>query len=477
MSGIAEVIKIIDFARKGVEKHYQKLKLQYVEVPAIVGITGACENVDTLFKVGNRLDLPLFFTQTGQLALEQALEYYPGVYTIIHSGRDEEKEDERHLRQFRLTEEEFDCTMVGMERENYSEEKMFEALLEHIEKATKAMIKNVTENCAINGRNEMMAEILKKPYLRINYNEAIKIVERDFGDDLGAEDEAKIVEVVNKRHGNGAVKFPVFITHYPKEIKFFNMKVSTKDPRVVLSADLVFPIAGEAVGSAVREHDGDKLRKRLLKSTMFKLHKERGGRYEDFQWYVDDLVMAGKTNPHAGYGIGNERIIQFILGEKDIRKCSLFSLMAKQTNDWDRKRKGTLYLFARTHKKVGLLSIGRIINKRRLLPFIKKIYQNGFVFYATEKTHQFLKKHGIETTLVHKISQFEKKPNLVDLLRENFFDLIINIPTRRNKRNNREFTDGQLIRRAAIETGTTLITETEVAQELFERLYQRKTNE
>lgn len=69
---------------------------------------------------------------------------------------------------------------------------------------------------------------------------------------------------------------------YPKEIKFFNMKVSERDSRVVLSADLILPVAGEAVGSAVREHDGKKLKERLLTSTMFHLHKERGGRYEDF---------------------------------------------------------------------------------------------------------------------------------------------------------------------------------------------------
>ncbi len=75
----------------GLIEHYRKLGLQYVDVPEIVGITGACENVDTLFKVGNRLNLPLFFTQTGQLALEQALQSAHGVYTGSHSVIDEER--------------------------------------------------------------------------------------------------------------------------------------------------------------------------------------------------------------------------------------------------------------------------------------------------------------------------------------------------------------------------------------------------
>ena len=72
----------------GAFNHYHKSGLTYVDVPVIVGITGACENVDTLFKINNRLDLPLFFAQTGQLALEQALQSNHGVYTVIHSGRD-----------------------------------------------------------------------------------------------------------------------------------------------------------------------------------------------------------------------------------------------------------------------------------------------------------------------------------------------------------------------------------------------------
>jgi len=136
---VESLIKINAALNSGAQKHYEDIGLQYVDVPEIVGITGACENVDTLFKVGNRLDLPLFFTQTGQLALEQALQFFQGVYTVIHSGRDEEFEDERHIRQFRLTEEEFDCTMAGMQPKNYDEEKMFSSLLEHIELAIKAI--------------------------------------------------------------------------------------------------------------------------------------------------------------------------------------------------------------------------------------------------------------------------------------------------------------------------------------------------
>lgn len=342
---LKNLITLNEAFTKAAREHYASNGSTYVEVPLIVGITGACENVDTLFRVGSRLNIPLFFSQTGQLSLEQALQHFPGVNTVIHSGRDEEEEDARHLRQFRLTEEEFDWSLVDKERP-YSEEKMYEALLGHIESATKTIARTMAE-CHPDilreyGRDaaKLLAS-LELPYLRISYDDAVELLKRTgfpelaWGDDLKADHEAKIVELLNQ----GAFPRPVFIMQYPQEIKFFNMKVSESDPRIVLSADLIFPFAGEGVGAAVREHNGDKLKKRLLGSTMFRLHKERGGTLDDFTWYLD-LVSSATTKPHAGYGIGNERLLQYVLGQKDIRPCSVFHLMAKQTLDWTPTERG-----------------------------------------------------------------------------------------------------------------------------------------
>lgn len=469
----------------GTITHYKELGLQYVDVPAIVGITGACENVDTLFKVSNRLNLPLFFTQTGQLALEQALQHTHGVYTVIHSGRDEEEEDDRHLRQFRLTEEEFDCTMAGMTRETYDEEKMFDELLRHIEKTTKAMLKAVFDankkilSHVYKRDSSVFKEIISRPYLRISYEDAIGLLKRygyhtlSFGDDLDAEHEAKVVELVNRQtkgYGDSINRWsPVFIMRYPKEIKFFNMKVSGKNQRVVLSADCIFPYSGESVGSAVREHDGIKLLVRLLTSTMYRLHEQRGGTYEDFKWYTEGMILSQKTMPHAGYGIGNERIIQFALGLSDIRACSLFSLMSHETNDWDSAKRGLLPMLE--HRKTVLLSIGKEENKKKLLPYLKRIKNDGHIFYATDKTHMLLERYGVPSTRVHKISE-EERPNLRDLLKKDMFDLIVNIPTSPD-RGSEEFSDGKFIRQSAVDTGTTLITDITVAQALFEKLEKR----
>ncbi|HKC04534.1 MAG TPA: amino acid--tRNA ligase-related protein [Patescibacteria group bacterium] len=330
----------------GVWEHYKKTGLTYVDVQQIVGITGACENIDTLFKVGNRLSLPLFITQTGQLSLEQALQSFHGVFTVIHSARDEEIEDARHLRQFRLTEEEFDCTNIGLNRQNYDDEKMFKALLTHIQKAIQAMLKNILkENGEVlkktYGRNiKAIKEASEKDFFRIEYAEAVKLLNKNgfpnikFGDDLKSKDEAKIVSILNK----GKSEIPVFITKYPKEIKFFNMKVYDKNPKVVLSADLILPYSGESVGSAVREHDFKKLNERLLASKMYELHIKRGGDYSDFEWYLKIIKNKG-TLPHAGYGIGNERVLQYVFGESDIRKTSLFALLDKKSGYWKKKKK------------------------------------------------------------------------------------------------------------------------------------------
>lgn len=473
------LVRVNHAFNRGARKHYEDSGLTYVDVPEIVGITGACENVDTLFKVQSRLALPLFFTQTGQLALEQALQTVCGTYTIIHSGRDEEEEDERHLRQFRLTEEEFDCTMAGMTRQNYDEEKMYEALLTHIEKAVKAIIGAVLGDCGEilkkkYGRNiEKLKEAVRNKFLRISYEEAVAVLNKNgypevkFGDDLKAEHEAVIVSFCNKNKS----ELPIFIMKYPKEIKFFNMKTYSKDPRVVLSADLIFPYAGEGTGAAVREHDFRKLNERLLTSTMYKLHLERGGKYEDFKWYLD-IIKNQKTNPHAGYGIGNERVLQYIFGESDIRNVSVFSYLARQSGDWDAAKYGQAAIIS-PRKKYILLTVGRDADKKFLLPYLKNLirkHADEFVFYATEGTHKFFERYKIRTSPVYKISEINQTPNIGDLLRQKVFDMIINIPNRKKVKESKEFSDGKLIRKGAIETGVTLITDPEVAAMVFDKL-------
>jgi hypothetical protein len=124
---------------------------------------------------------------------------------------------------------------------------------------------------------------------------------------------------------------------------------------------------------------------------------------------------------------------------------------------------------AQRSEKTVLLSVGKRKNKIKLLPEMKKLAAMRYKIYATYKTHKFLKAHGIEAILVNKISQPHLKPNLLELLQQNRFDLIINIPTGR-KVSLKEKTDGQIIREYALKNQAHLITDVEVAKKLVEKL-------
>lgn len=124
---------------------------------------------------------------------------------------------------------------------------------------------------------------------------------------------------------------------------------------------------------------------------------------------------------------------------------------------------------AQRAEKTVLLSIGKRKNKIKLLPEMKKLAEMRYKIYATYKTHKFLKSYGIEAILVNKISKPHLKPNLLDLLQQNRFDLIINIPTGR-KAKEKEKTDGQIIREYALKNKTILVTDINVAKQLVERL-------
>ncbi len=125
---------------------------------------------------------------------------------------------------------------------------------------------------------------------------------------------------------------------------------------------------------------------------------------------------------------------------------------------------------AQRSEKTVLLSIGKRRNKVKLLGTIKKLSELQYKLYGTYKTHKFLKQHGIEAILVNKISQPHLKPNLADLLADNRFDLIVNIPSG-TKTKEKEKTDGQTIREYAVKFNTTLVTSIGVAEELVDKLY------
>ena len=122
----------------------------------------------------------------------------------------------------------------------------------------------------------------------------------EWGADLGAEDEAILME--------GRAK-PLFVFDYPKTAKAFYMKENPDDPRTVKCNDLLAPEGyGEIIGGSQREDDLDLLTARI---------QEEGLPKESYSWYLD-LRRYG-TVPHAGFGLGFERLVQFMTGMQNIR--------------------------------------------------------------------------------------------------------------------------------------------------------------
>ncbi len=304
------VDNINDSLMLGAIEHLSKSGFRWIDVPIMTKITGACENVDTLYSV-EHFGKTAYLAQTGQLYLEAKIPSHEKVWTVIHSSRAEGSVDDRHLNQFHLIE--------------FEHKGGFEMLLDIIEETIKAMMRKVLKNnrddLEILGRSIDELESYLRPFNSITYTEAVEhlkgtALEIEWGDDLTHAHELFLVE----KYGNG----PLFITHYPKKIKFFNMRVNDDDPGVVNSADLIMPYSGESVGSAERENDYGRLVKRLKESQMFRILSKRGVTMQDFEEYLN-LV---KKDPilHSGCGIGFTRVSQSVMGFEDIRMATSYPL-------------------------------------------------------------------------------------------------------------------------------------------------------
>jgi len=291
----------------GARKYFEENLFVEVTVPHVTRATGACENVATMFEV-DFFGQKRYLAQTGQLYLEVMTPYLEKVWAAGPSFRAEDKVDDRHLVEFTLLEIEF--------RGN------FEQLLEHVEGTLVSMVSEVlakrSEGLAVLGVDAERLQNVRRPFKRITYKDAVDLLEGEgvrWGDDLKSQHEKLLVEYMGSQ--------PLFITHYPKAIKFFNMKENAINRELVDSADLILPYSGEAVGAAEREYEYDRLVKRLLESSMFRLLKERGGGLEDFAWYLNFYKEFG-GHPHSGCGIGLGRVMQFVLGVDDIRGSTVW---------------------------------------------------------------------------------------------------------------------------------------------------------
>jgi len=151
---------------------------------------------------------------------------------------------------------------------------------------------------------------IRAPFERVRYSEAIDRLSKlgfpvQFGSDLGtAEERALTLESTS----------PLFVTHYPRELKAFYMLRSPDDPRTVEATDLLGPEGyGEIVGASCRETDIDRLKERI---------GQIGAKTEEYEWYLD-LRRHGNI-PHAGFGLGVERVLRWMLRREHIRDTTPF---------------------------------------------------------------------------------------------------------------------------------------------------------
>ncbi len=260
----------------------------------------ACEGGSTLFPV-EYFDDEVYLTQSWQLYAEAAIYGVGDIYTIAPSFRAEKSRTPRHLTEY------WHAEVEGLWLDNDDLIELGEGLVLHI--VDKVLDESFEELKNINEEGLEYLQNLEGPFPRITYEEAVEKLKDagmdvSYGDDFGVPEEKKLTSMFEK---------PVFVTHYPKEIKAFYMKRDDDDPSKVLGYDLMVPHVGELIGGSVRETDVDSLVDRL---------EEEGEDPSIYEWFLDTRRYG--SVPHAGYGLGIERVIMWLCNLDHIRDAIAF---------------------------------------------------------------------------------------------------------------------------------------------------------
>jgi asparaginyl-tRNA synthetase len=272
----------------------------YVKVdPPILTPTSA-EGTTNLFHT-KYFDEDAYLSQSGQLYMEAAAMALGKVFSFGPTFRAEKSKTRRHLIEFWMIEPE----MAFVDHEESLE--IQESFVSYV---VQAVLKNCRLELSALERDISKLENIVAPFPRITYDDAIKLLQEKgheikWGEDFGAPDETAIADHFEK---------PVFITHYPTEIKSFYMKPDPNRPEVVLCADLIAPEGyGEIIGGSQRIDDPKLLSERFEEHKLSK---------ETYQWYLD-LRKYG-TVPHSGFGLGLERTVAWITGTDHVRETIPF---------------------------------------------------------------------------------------------------------------------------------------------------------
>ncbi len=263
-----------------------------------------CEGGSDLFHVdyfGKKDEV--FLGQTWQLYAEPAIFALEKLYTISPSFRAEKSKTSRHLTEYWHAEME----MAWAD---------FDDIISHGEALLKFIFKTVLEkheeDLKILGRDiSKLKPIVEKPFIRMTYTEALKILKEkcgmdiEWGKDLRTIEEEKLSELYD---------VPIICTHYPKAVKAFYMTVDKEDPRTVLGCDFLAPEGyGEIIGGSQREADIESVKQRLV---------EDGEDPSEYEFYLDTRRYG--SVPHGGFGLGVERVIRWVCGLETIKDAIPF---------------------------------------------------------------------------------------------------------------------------------------------------------
>lgn len=306
------VFRVRSTLAQSIHAYFAARGFAHVHTPIIT--TSDAEGAGEMFEVQSHNrggDVPFFgrpayLTVSGQLAGESMAYALGRIYTFGPTFRAENSNTSRHLAEFWMLEpemaffdlaqnqalaEDFLRTVVGELLDRHEGELAF--LAKHYEPTLLATLRALVD----------------APFARLSYTEAVQVLQRHekevgpvrWGQDLGAEQERFLVERYAKR--------PLIVTDYPKDIKAFYM-YQNDDGKTVAAMDLLVPRIGELIGGSQREHRLERLEARL------------GERAGDYAWYLDQHRYGAV--PHAGFGMGFERLVMLATGMANIRDVVAF---------------------------------------------------------------------------------------------------------------------------------------------------------
>lgn len=296
------IMKIRHRIIKAVRDFFDERGFTLMDAPIIT--PAACEGTSTLFET-DYFDLgKAYLTQSGQLYAEAGAMALGKVYSFGPTFRAEKSKTRRHLTEFWMVEPEVAFADLNDDMD------LAEEFLEYI---VQSVLKDRAEELKMLERDITKLESVKRPFPRISYDEAVKILEKnnipfEYGNDLGATDETVISSQYDR---------PVMVHRYPSEVKAFYMKRDPENPKFALAVDVLAPEGyGEIIGGSQREDD--------LNLLLERIHEHKLPQ-EAFEWYLD-LRRFGSV-PHAGFGLGIERTVTWICGLDHVRETIPFPRM------------------------------------------------------------------------------------------------------------------------------------------------------